>query len=244
MAYEVPGFSFTGVAAADLTGKEGLGVVINSNGLIALAGDAVAIDGILRYGAAIGRTVTVVQTGIMGVIYGDTVAAGDGLTTDSAGRFVPAAAGEVVSAKAFKAGAVNTMHKVLLNGQYGGVAEVVNSVVTIPLTLSLADNGDLVTDYVPGFAGKIKKLSYLAQVPATTEDKTATITVEIGAIGTTGGSLVLTTANAGTAGAVVNATAITAANVFGATDKISIVAANTAAPFIEGSGSLMLVLEQ
>lgn len=114
MAYEDPGFSFTGIAAADLTGKEGRGVVIDANGKIALAGAAVAIDGVLRYAGTAGQSVTVVKTGLMGLVYGAAVLAGAGLTTDANGAFITGALNNPVSATAFEAGALNETHKGLL----------------------------------------------------------------------------------------------------------------------------------
>ncbi|VVB63931.1 Uncharacterised protein [uncultured archaeon] len=114
----------------------------------------------------------------------------------------------------------------------------------VPLHMNLADiaDGDLLTDYVPGFAGSIVKLSARAAKAATTAGKASTIHAEIGSTPTTGGSLALTSANMTPLGKVVDASAITAANTFSATDAISLVAASTTA-FVEGAVDLILVLK-
>lgn len=114
MAYEIPGQSFSGVAAADLTGKEGYGVVLDANGKVALAGAAVSIDGILRYAGKAGETVTVVKTGEMGLVYGGNVANGAALTTDANGAFVTAVATNPIVAVAREAGAAGEKHHCLL----------------------------------------------------------------------------------------------------------------------------------
>jgi len=244
MAQEIPGFSFTGIAAVDLTGKEGYGVYINSSNQIALAGANAVIDGVVRYGAAAGQAVTVVQGGIMGVVAGGVIAKGDHLTTDANGKFVVATNGQVISGKAREVGADTLIIQMLLKGSYGGNAKAVYSVVTIPFKFTDADNKDLVTAYTPGFAGKIAKISVLVTTVASTADKTASLSAKIGAVAVTGGVVSMTTAACATLGAVVDGTAISALNIFDDNDTISIVAADTAVPFIEGEGVLVIVLEQ
>ena len=107
--------------------------------------------------------------------------------------------------------------------------------------INLADiaNGDLITDWIPGFAGTITDLLAHVQKPATTAGKAADINLEIETMNLTGGVLGLTSANCTPKGAQVAASAITANNVFSATQKISVEAANTTA-FIEGSIWLMI----
>lgn len=114
MAYEIPGFSFTGQAAADLTGKEGYGVVIDANGKVALAGAAVVIDGVLRFAGKAGETVTVVKSGAMGLVLGGAVAAGAGVTTDANGAFITGAVGNPINAVLREAGAAGEVHQGLL----------------------------------------------------------------------------------------------------------------------------------
>lgn len=109
MAYEIPGQSFSGQAAADLTGKEGFGMVIDAAGKVAVAGAAASIDGVLRYAGKAGETVTVVKTGEMGLILGAAVVVGADLTTDAAGKFITAVLGNPIVAKARVAGNLNEM---------------------------------------------------------------------------------------------------------------------------------------
>lgn len=110
-----------------------------------------------------------------------------------------------------------------------------------PILLASIANGDLLTGFTPGFAGKIVGFSAAVTAPATTAAKLSTLNLEIGTTDLTGGSLALTSANMTPLGAVVAATAITAANTFSASDTISIEAASTTA-FVEGSIVLTIVM--
>lgn len=111
----------------------------------------------------------------------------------------------------------------------------------VPLLLATIADGDLLTAFTPGFAGKIVGFTANVTAAATTGSKTSTLNLEIGTTNLTGGSLVLTSANMTPLGAVVSATAITAANSFSATDTISIEAASTTA-FVEGSAVLTIIM--
>lgn len=64
------------------------------------------IDGILQNAPTQGEAADVCFSGISKAVYGGTVAAGDFLTTDTSGRLVTAATGELAGAKAFMAGVV------------------------------------------------------------------------------------------------------------------------------------------
>jgi len=121
----------------------------------------------------------------------------------------------------------------------------VRSILTIPIKLAKLANGDIVTTYTPGFAGVIEKVSFVVTDPATTADKAATLNLEIGTTNLTGGVITLSSAaggNALTLGKVVDGTAITAANVFGAADTISVEASSVTA-FAEGEGALLIVIK-
>jgi hypothetical protein len=100
-------------------------------------------------------------------------------------------------------------------------------------------NGDLLTEWVPGFAGTITDLLAHVQKAATTADKAADINLEIETTNLTGGVLGLTSANCTPKGAQVAATAITANNAFSATQKISVEASGVTA-FVEGAIWLMI----
>ena len=110
---------------------------------------------------------------------------------------------------------------------------------------NIGNNDFILNGYVPGFAGAIAKLSFVAgDVPASTADKDIDLTGLIGATPTTGGLLTLLTADIDAQGEVKNATAITAANVFSATDNISIKCVEATAAFAEGNGTVLVVLKR
>lgn len=112
------------------------------------------------------------------------------------------------------------------------------------ITLNLADiaNGDVLTGYVPGFNGKILATHAFAAKAATTAAKAASLNWEIGTTDTTGGVLALTSANMTPQGAKVDASAITAANVFTNTDALSLEASGVTA-FVEGVVHVVTLLE-
>jgi len=117
-------------------------------------------------------------------------------------------------------------------------------IVTVSLPIDLANitgAGDVVTDYTPGFAGRIIKNDFVVNDAVTTASKAATLNAEIGSTNVTGGTLALTSANATPLGVVVGGAAVTAANAFEASDTISIEAASVTA-FSEGSGYILLTL--
>jgi hypothetical protein len=107
--------------------------------------------------------------------------------------------------------------------------------------MNLADlsNADVLTEWIPGFAGTITDFIAIVQKAATTAAKAATINIEIETTDLTGGVLGLTSANMTPKGVQVASSAITAANVFSATQKISVEASGVTA-FIEGSVWLMI----
>lgn len=92
-------------------------------------------------------------------------------------------------------------------------------------------NGDLLTNYVPGYAFKLVKFDARCAAPVTTGGKSSTLNLEINTTNVTGGSLPLSGTYA--LGAAQAGTAITADNVGTSTDSFSIEAAGTTA-FIEG----------
>jgi len=108
-----------------------------------------------------------------------------------------------------------------------------------PIELADIADGDLITEWTPGFAGTITDLIAIVNKAATTADKLATLNMEIETTNLTGGALALTSANMTPKGAKVASSAITAANVFSATQKLSVEASGTT-PFIEGSMWLMI----
>ncbi len=105
--------------------------------------------------------------------------------------------------------------------------------VGIPIVLAAHSNGSIAARFTPGFAGRIKKLTASVVDPVTNGSKLATFTPAIGGVAVTGGALALTSANCTPVGAKVDASAITAANTFTATDEITLVASSVTA-FLEG----------
>jgi len=115
-------------------------------------------------------------------------------------------------------------------------------ILSIPVKLAKVANGDVFTNFVPGFAGTIKKVSFAVFDPVVTAGKAATLNIEINTTNITGGVVALTSANCAVNGAVINGTAVTAGNVFSATDSISIEASGVTA-FVEGEGVVLIVME-
>ena len=111
--------------------------------------------------------------------------------------------------------------------------------IPIPDMVQFAD-GDIVTEIVPGFAGKILSAFWLQEDPVTTGAKGTTLNIEIETTNVTGGVITLTSAACTPLGKYIAGTAITDNNTFAAAEKISIEATSTTA-FIEGSGAIVLV---
>jgi hypothetical protein len=116
------------------------------------------------------------------------------------------------------------------------------SVFAIPIAdmVKLA-NGDVVTEFVPGFAGTILKTFWIQEDPVTTADKLATLNLEIETTNVAGGVVSLTSAACTPMGKVIDGSAVTGDNVFTAAQKISVEASSVTA-FIEGTGTLYLIV--
>lgn len=115
----------------------------------------------------------------------------------------------------------------------------------LPFFVNLAEavgNADILTGYVPGFAGKVLSVDFAVCKAVTTGSKRADFNLEIGSTNLTGGVVSVTSAAATPAGAVIAGTAVTAANTFSATDSLSIEAANVTA-HAEGSGWLLVKVQ-
>ncbi len=112
---------------------------------------------------------------------------------------------------------------------------------TFGIELPLLADGDVITDWTPGFAGTIVSVAFRVIEPVTTAAKAATLNLEIDGVDVTGGVLALTSANMTPASAVVNGTAITALNTFAADSTIT-VEASAVTTFIEGSGEIIITV--
>lgn len=90
MSFEIPGFVLgTEVAAADLSTKQHFAVKIVSGG-INLAGAGEAAIGILQNDPTSGQSAEVMVSGVSYAVAGGTVAKGDLIAADSAGKLVVA----------------------------------------------------------------------------------------------------------------------------------------------------------
>lgn len=120
----------------------------------------------------------------------------------------------------------------------------VGGVITVPVQLaSITGAGDVVTNLTVGFHGRIKAVRFVVTVPVTTAAKAASLNVEIGTTNVTGGVVALTSANCTPLGAVVDGSAVTAANVVKPGDTLSVEAATVTA-FAEGAGVLVIEWER
>lgn len=191
------------------------------------------------------NTGQVAGVGIMGeqkVTYGGTVTRGDPLTADANGKAITQTGQAPVLAYALESGVLNEIHAILMLARPAS-AGVAGSIITIPIDLlTVSTSAATVAKFTPGFAGVIKKLTYLPTVVSTTAGKAVTLTPKIATVAVTGGVLALTSANTNTMAVNVAASAVTALNAFAAADEITIVSSvNTA--FVEGSGSIQIVLQ-
>lgn len=101
-------------------------------------------------------------------------------------------------------------------------------------------NGDLLTDYIPGYAFKILKFDARCAKAVTTGAKQATLNLEIGSTNLTGGVISLSGTYA--LGAAQNGSAVTANNTGTNADSFSIEASSVTA-FVEGSFWLIISIQ-
>jgi len=241
MAWESPLQLASPVAGEDLSAKQYYAVKISSTGVVSLSGAGENAIGILQNSPQEGEVASVMLLGISKAVYGASVTAGQNLAVDANGKLVPAAGNAAVVAIAWDGGSANEIHTVLLATRVTQGART-NSVLSIPIKLSgITTDGDVVTEYVPGFPGKIQKVAFVVTEKVTTADKAATLNLEIGTTNLTGGLIALTSANCAALGAVIDGTEITDDNVFSATDAISVEASSVTA-FAEGAGVLLITL--
>lgn len=240
MAHEIPVQCTSLIAAADLTTKQYYAVKVDSNGKAALAGAGENAIGILQDNPNTGEIGNVMVLGESKAIYGGAVTAGQNLAADASGKLVTAGGSDAVLAVAKESGVADEIHTVYIVTRTSSGTNT-KSVLSIPIKLANVADGDVLTEFVPGFAGSITKVSFVVTDPVTTAAKATTINLEIGTTNLTGGVVALTSANCTPLGAVIDGTAITANNTFGATDSISIEATSTTA-FVEGEGVLVIVL--
>jgi hypothetical protein len=130
-----------------------------------------------------------------------------------------------------------------LLGTAGSASSIAtSSILTFPITLALVADGDILTEYTPGFAGRITNVDFAVTTKVSTGSKLSTLNMEIGTTNLTGGVVALTSANCATLGVMVEGTSVTGNNAFTATDAISIEASSTTA-FSEGAGVLLVTIQ-
>jgi hypothetical protein len=240
MAVEEIIYNTSVIAGSDLSAKQFYCVKLNASGQMVISGAGENALGILQDKPASGQVGAVCCLGKSMAIYGASVTAGQNLASDASGKLVPATGSDAVVAVAAESGSSGDICSVYVVSRATSGA-VQKSILSIPVKLSKVANGDILTQFTPGFPGQIVKVSFAVTDPVTTADKAATLNLEINSTDVSGGVLSLTSASCGTLGAVVNATAITGNNVFDADDAISIEASGVTA-FAEGEGVLLIVI--
>lgn len=115
-------------------------------------------------------------------------------------------------------------------------------IISIPIQLAAMTTSaaDLLTGFTLGFRGQILSLAFQVTTLGTGDAASQVLNVEIGTTDLTGGVLTLLLADATPLGKVTQATAITGANLFSATDTISIEVAASGTVFTAGAGNLLL----
>lgn len=98
MAKEIPGFTYTLEADADLSGKQYYGLALSADGQAAVAGAGVAIIGVLQNADAdaAGKVVTIMKDGITKGVAGAAINQGAALEMNSTGKFITLSSGELV----------------------------------------------------------------------------------------------------------------------------------------------------
>ena len=116
---------------------------------------------------------------------------------------------------------------------------------TLPIFIDLdkiTAAGEVLTDYLLGFRFKILTVDFRVHDPVTTAAKLATLVVDIGAAPTTGGAVLLTSANCTPVGQPVAGTAVTGAQTGSAIATLTVRAERVTA-FQEGSGWLLIKVQ-
>lgn len=116
MAYEDSKISVTIPAGSDLSASQFCFVEVNASGLLAVVGAGLHADGILQNDPnASGRAGEVAIAGIVQVKCGGVVTRGGPVASDSTGRAVNAATGNIILGTAMETGATNGIIAVLFH---------------------------------------------------------------------------------------------------------------------------------
>ena len=98
MAYEIPGFSFTLPAAADLSATQFRFVNVDGSGKAAVPAAGGRVCGVRNNKPKANEAATIVNSGISIVEAGGAITVGDDVATDNAGRAVAAAGATTIVA--------------------------------------------------------------------------------------------------------------------------------------------------
>lgn len=203
------------------------------------AGDPKLVLGVAMQAGATGDPVRVTTRGVVtGVAYtGTAPAAGDplGRSGSTAGAVVANPTSGRIIGYAVAAGSGGTVTMYVTQPDSTGAGSW-----TFPVNAMTAlANGDWITNFIPGFAGRIVALGWLQGTAVTTASKAATINAEIGTTDLTGGVVSLTSAACTPRGKFIAGTAVTGGNVFTETDTISIEISGVTS-FAEGDGLIVV----
>lgn len=125
------------------------------------------------------------------------------------------------------------------------MARRIYSLVSLPVVFPTGTSAiDLITDFKPGFRGKIVAWQIVAAVAATGDSASQTINLEINATDVTGSGTAIALADLNAIGKTKALGTPTALNEFSPTDTISVELAASGTPFTAGSGHIVLTLEQ
>lgn len=136
MAYEIPGFSFTLVSAADLRTDQFHFVNIDATGKAALAAAGTRVAGVIQNKPNAGHSTTLVVSGVSKVVAGGVVTAGDDVSSDSTGRAVTTVGTAQRAGIALtSAGAAGVLISVLLMSAItvGAAGEIATLIAAIPV---------------------------------------------------------------------------------------------------------------
>lgn len=111
-----------GVAGADLSAAQFHCVVVNSSGVVVLAGDGAQVDGVLQNDPASGEAATVWTSGSVSkvVVGAGGLSTGDAASCDAVGEVNTAASGDFVIGRCLEGASAGNLATVLLN--FPGVA--------------------------------------------------------------------------------------------------------------------------
>lgn len=109
MAFEIPGFSMTLVAGADLSALQHTGVKVNASGQAVTTANGDDIIGVLQNKPTSGQAATIVTSGVSMMKAGASVTAGDAAAVDANGEVITATTGDAIIGTVLETGAVNEL---------------------------------------------------------------------------------------------------------------------------------------